>query len=112
MIQGLHSTLFLKVNAPNKLFIMTNNGNNRNYSSGKNNNSTSKNSGGNSSEYKPLKKTFADHFYFNGSAKEAADYQTTTDYIINHITKTFEFGSDIVGLNVSRDIAFSAVYFT
>jgi hypothetical protein len=74
---------------------MMNNGNNRNYSSGKNNNSTSKNSSGNSSEYKPSKKTLADHVYFNGSAKQAVDYQTTTDYIINHITKTFEFGSDI-----------------
>jgi hypothetical protein len=66
---------------------MTNNGNNRNYSSVKNNNSTSKNSGGNSSEYKPSKKTLADHVYFNGSAKQAPDYQTKT--------KTFEFRSDI-----------------
>jgi hypothetical protein len=75
---------------------MTNNGNNRKYSSGKNNNSTSKTSGGNSSEYKPLKKTLADQVYLNGSAKQAADYQTTTDYIINHIIKTYKFRSDIV----------------
>jgi hypothetical protein len=27
--------------------------------------------------------------------QQAADYETTTDYIINHTTKTFEFGSDI-----------------
>jgi hypothetical protein len=74
---------------------MTNSGNYRNYSSGKNNNSTSKNSGAHSSECKPSKKTLADHVYCNGSAKQAADYQTTTDYIINHITNTFEFGSDI-----------------
>jgi hypothetical protein len=74
---------------------MTNSGNNRNYSSGKNNSSTSKNSSGNSSEYKPSKKTLTDHVYFNRTAKQAADYQTTTDYIINHITKTVEFGSDI-----------------
>jgi hypothetical protein len=43
----------------------------------------------------PVKKTLANHVYFNGSAKQAADYQTTTDYILNYITKTFEFGSDI-----------------
>jgi hypothetical protein len=72
-----------------------NNGNNRNYSSGKNSNTSTMNSSGNSSEYKPSKKTLSDHIYLNGSAKQAADYQTTTDYIINHSTKTFKFGSDI-----------------
>jgi hypothetical protein len=37
-----------------------------------------------------------DHVYYIGSAKQAADYQTTTSYIIHHFTKTFEFESDIV----------------
>jgi hypothetical protein len=41
------------------------------------------------------RKTLEDHVYLNGSAKQSANYQTKTDYIINHITKTFEFGSDI-----------------
>jgi hypothetical protein len=71
---------------------MTNSGNNRNYSSGKNNSSTSC---GDSSEYKPSKKTLADHVYFNRTAKQTADYQTTTYYFTNHIPKTCEFGSDI-----------------
>jgi hypothetical protein len=74
---------------------MRNTGRNRNFSSGMNNNPSSTNSGGNGSDYKPWKKTLADHVYYIGSAKQAADYQTTTDYVINHITKTFEFGSDI-----------------
>jgi hypothetical protein len=42
-----------------------------------------------------LKKTLADHVYYNGSAEQTADYQTTTNYIMSHITKTFEFRSDI-----------------
>jgi hypothetical protein len=33
--------------------------------------------------------------YYIGSAKQAADYQTTANYIINHIDKAFEFGSEI-----------------
>jgi hypothetical protein len=70
-------------------------GKNRNFSSGKNNILSSKNSGGNSNDYKPSKKTLADYIYYNGLVRPAAEYQTTTDYIFNHITKTFEFGSDI-----------------
>jgi uncharacterized membrane protein len=39
-------------------------------------------------------KTLANHVYYIGSTKQAADYQTMTDYIINYITKTFNFGND------------------
>jgi secreted Zn-dependent insulinase-like peptidase len=45
--------------------------------------------------YKPLKKTFPENIYYLGSAKPAADYETTTDYLINHIKKTLNFGNDI-----------------
>ena len=30
-----------------------------------------------------------------GSAKQAADYESTTEFLINHIKKTFSFGNDI-----------------
>ena len=30
-----------------------------------------------------------------GSAKQAADYESTTKFLINHIKKTFSFGNDI-----------------
>jgi hypothetical protein len=68
----------------------------RNFSSGRSGNSSSTNSGGNNkNNYKPSKKTLSDYIYYLGSAKQAADYDTTTDYIINHIIKTFTFGNDI-----------------
>jgi hypothetical protein len=37
----------------------------------------------------------SDSIYYLGSAKQAADYKTTTDFLINHIKKTFNFGNDI-----------------
>ena len=46
-------------------------------------------------QYKPLKKTLADNIYYLGSAKQAADYESTTEFLINHIKRTFDFGSDI-----------------
>ena len=49
----------------------------------------------NSSGYKPIKKTLADYMYYLGSAKQSADYDNTTEYLINYINKTFIFGHDI-----------------
>ena len=42
-----------------------------------------------------VKKSLADYNYYVGSAKQASDYEITTEFLINHIKKTFEFGSDI-----------------
>jgi hypothetical protein len=73
-----------------------NGGRGRHNSSGRNGNTTSTNAGGsNKNNYKPSKKTLSDHIYYLGSAKQAADYDTTTDFILNHIVKTFTFGNDI-----------------
>jgi hypothetical protein len=41
------------------------------------------------------KKTLADHIYFVGSSKAANNYIKTTDFIINHIKKTYTHGDDI-----------------
>jgi hypothetical protein len=41
------------------------------------------------------KKELADYVYYLGSAKQASDYETTTEYLINHIKGTFHFGEDI-----------------
>jgi hypothetical protein len=49
----------------------------------------------NQNNYKPSKKTLSDHIYYLGSAKQAADYDTTMDFILNHIVKAFTFGNDI-----------------
>jgi hypothetical protein len=41
------------------------------------------------------KKQLSDYIYYLGSPKQASDYETTTEYLINHIKKTFDFGNDI-----------------
>ena len=49
-----------------------------------------------SKKYKSApKKTLSDYQYYLGSAKQASDYEKTTEFLINHIKKTFTFGSDI-----------------
>ena len=41
------------------------------------------------------KKTLSDHNYYLGSSKQASDFETTTEFIINHIKKTYTDGKDI-----------------
>ena len=41
------------------------------------------------------KKHVDDYIYFLGSVRQAADYETTTAYLTNHIMKTFSFGNDV-----------------
>jgi hypothetical protein len=59
------------------------------------NTSNNNNNSGRNNNTKPTKKTLADSIYYLGSAKQAADYEVTTDFLINHIKKTFNFGNDI-----------------
>jgi hypothetical protein len=42
-----------------------------------------------------IKKNLTDYNYYLGSATQAADYETTTEFIINYIKKTFDYGNDI-----------------
>jgi hypothetical protein len=49
----------------------------------------------NKSSYKPTKKTLNDNIYYLGSAKQAADYEKTTEFLINNIRKTFNMGNNI-----------------
>jgi hypothetical protein len=44
---------------------------------------------------KEIKKSVNDYNYYLGSAKQASDYETTTEFLINYIVKTFEYGNDI-----------------
>ena len=41
------------------------------------------------------KKSFNDYNYYLGSAKQASDYETTTEYLINSIKKVFDYGKSI-----------------
>jgi len=44
---------------------------------------------------KKKKKSLSDYSYYLGSASQASDYETTTDYVINYIKKTYSDGKDI-----------------
>ena len=41
------------------------------------------------------KKTIKEYYFYVGSSKQASDYETTSEYIINYIKKTFDRGNDI-----------------
>ena len=41
------------------------------------------------------KKGLTDYNYYIGSNRQASDYENTTEYIINHIKKTYSYGKDI-----------------
>jgi len=41
------------------------------------------------------KKTVKEYYFYVGSSKQASDYETTSEYIINYIKKTFDRGNDI-----------------
>jgi hypothetical protein len=44
---------------------------------------------------KEIKKSVNDYNYYLGSAKQASDYEMTTEFLINYIVKTFEYVNDI-----------------
>jgi hypothetical protein len=41
------------------------------------------------------KKTIEDYFFYVGSSKQASDFETTSEFLINHIKKTFDRGNDV-----------------
>ena len=52
--------------------------------------------GGNSNASAANKKQFVTDFnYYLGSSKQASDYETTTEFLINHIKKLNDYGNDI-----------------
>jgi triphosphoribosyl-dephospho-CoA synthetase len=40
-------------------------------------------------------KTIEDYFFYVGSSKQASDFETTSEFLINHMKKTFDRGNDI-----------------
>jgi len=44
---------------------------------------------------KNKKKTLNGYSYQVGTSHNASDYQTTTDFIINYVKKTYDYGKDI-----------------
>ena len=41
------------------------------------------------------KKTIQDCIYFLSNSKQAHDFEQTTEFVLNHIKETFEYGADI-----------------
>ena len=41
------------------------------------------------------KKSLKDYNYYLGSSKQASDFESTTEFIINHVKKTYNHGRDI-----------------
>jgi hypothetical protein len=41
------------------------------------------------------KKTIEDYYFYVGSSKQASDFETTSEFLINHVKKTFDRGNDI-----------------
>jgi hypothetical protein len=42
-----------------------------------------------------MKKGIEDYHYYLGSATQFSDFEVTTEFVVNHIKKTFEYGNDI-----------------
>ena len=41
------------------------------------------------------KKTIEDYYFYVGSSKQASDFETTSEFLVNHVKKTFDRGNDI-----------------
>ena len=63
--------------------------------SGRGRNSTNYGVSGKNMNYQPSKKTISDYVFYLGSSKQAADFETTKEFLINHIKKTLDFSNDI-----------------
>ena len=46
-------------------------------------------------ETKTIKKSINDWNYYIGSAKQASEFEATTEFLINYIKQNFEFGNDV-----------------
>jgi hypothetical protein len=41
------------------------------------------------------KKTIEDYYFYVGSSKQASDFETTSEFLVNHVKKTFDRGNDV-----------------
>ena len=93
----LHKYIYRK--NENDSSIMGRDNNNRRNRGGRGNKYNSKkkksNKDSSKSSTSTKRKTLADHIFYVGSAKQASDFVTVNNYIINHIRRTFDKGNDI-----------------
>jgi hypothetical protein len=41
------------------------------------------------------KKSIEDYFFYVGSSKQASDFETTSEFLVNYVKKTFDRGNDV-----------------
>jgi hypothetical protein len=41
------------------------------------------------------KKSIEDYFFYVGSSKQASDFETTSEFLLNYVKKTFDRGNDV-----------------
>jgi hypothetical protein len=55
--------------------------------------------GGKPQVQKPIepkkKKSIEDYFFYVGSSKQASDFETTSEFLVNYVKKTFDRGNDV-----------------
>ena len=71
---------------------------------------SSRGRGDRSKNNKPQRKTLSDYTYYIGSSKQSADYEVVTQFIINHIKKTYEHGNDKSGDAAATDKLIEKTY--
>jgi hypothetical protein len=69
----------------------------RGYRNNNNNGRGNRNNNNNNKDFKSTnkKKTLEDYYFYVGSAKQASNYESAADFIINHIKKEYDRGRDI-----------------
>ena len=69
---------------------------NRNRSSGRGSQSQERGYKQSANKYAKTKKKLEDYYFSVGSNKQASDFNSTYEFILNHIKKTFMRGNDIL----------------
>ena len=49
----------------------------------------------NNKETPKKKKTLEDHYFYVGSSKQASDFETTNNFLVNYVKRTYVRGNDI-----------------
>ena len=62
---------------------------------GRGNGRSGRSSNGNKKPTKPTRRSVGDYIYHVGTAQNAADYELITEYLLNYIRKTYNYGDDI-----------------
>ncbi len=60
--------------------------------------------GGNSNTSQASKKSINDYLHYLCLAKQASDYEATTEFLINHVKKVYDYSNDIETALMNRNL--------